>query len=58
MEYGWIEIGVQELFGFVARAPHEGGTQVEDTRPDSLAEAMATLEKGLIEYYKREGIEP
>jgi hypothetical protein len=57
-EDGWIEIGVQELFGFVARALHEGGTQVEDGRPDSLAEALAALEKGLVEYYERERIEP
>jgi catechol 2,3-dioxygenase-like lactoylglutathione lyase family enzyme len=56
-EDGWIEIGVQDLFGFVARALHEGGTQVEDDRPDSLAEALAALEKGLVEYYEREGIE-
>jgi hypothetical protein len=57
-EYGWIEIGQQELFGFVARALDEGGTQVEDDRADTLAEALAALEKGLIEYYEREGIEP
>jgi hypothetical protein len=54
---GWIEIGVQELFGFVARALHEGGTQVEDDRPDTLAEALAALEKGLVAYYERERIE-
>ena len=35
----------QELFGFVARASHEGGTQVEDERADTLAEAMAALER-------------
>jgi hypothetical protein len=56
--HGWIEIGQQELFGFVARALHEGGTQVEDDRADTLAEALAALEKGLIVYYEREGIEP
>jgi hypothetical protein len=56
--HGYIEIGVQELFGFVARALHEGGTQVEDDRADTLAEALAALEKGLIEYYEQEGIEP
>src|SRR4051794_4938233 len=55
--HGWIEIGVQELFGFVARALHEGGTQVEDTRPDTLAEALAALEKGLVEDSDQEGIE-
>jgi len=57
-QYGCIEIGVQELFGFVARALHEGGTQVEDDGADTLAEALAALEKGLVEYYEREGIEP
>ena len=56
--HGYIEIGVQELFGFVARALHEGGTQVEDDRADTLAEALAALEKGLVEYYEREGTEP
>ena len=56
-EYGWIEIGVQELFGFVARALHEGGTQVEDDRPGTLAEAMAALEEGLIRWFKEQGIE-
>ncbi len=45
------------LFGFVARALHEGGTQVEDDRPDTLVEALAALEKGLIDYYERERIE-
>ena len=57
-EYGWVEIGVQELFGFVARALHEGGTQVEDSRPDSLAEAMAALEAGLVRWFEEQGVEP
>ena len=56
-EYGCIEIGVQELFGFVARALHEGGTQVEDERPDTLAEAMAALEVGLTRWFEEEGVE-
>ncbi len=54
--YGWIEIGVQELFGFVARALHEGGTQVEDERPDTLAEALAALEAGLTRWFEEEGV--
>jgi hypothetical protein len=54
-EYGWIEIGEQELFGFVARALHEGGTQVEEDRPDSLAEALAALEEGLARWFKEQG---
>ena len=41
--HGWIEVGQQELSGFVARALHEGGTQFEDERADTLAEAMASL---------------
>jgi hypothetical protein len=56
-EYGWIEIGVQELFGFVARALHEGGTQVEDDKPDTLAEAMAGLEKGLVRWFREQGVD-
>jgi hypothetical protein len=56
-EYGWIEVGVQELFGFVARALHGGGTQVEDDRPDSLAEAMAALEKGLARWFEEQGVQ-
>ena len=56
-EYGWIEIGVQELFGFVARALHEGGTQVEDDRPDTLAEALAALEVGLTRWFEKEGVD-
>ena len=56
-EHGWVEIGEQELFGFVARALHEGGTQVEDDRPGSLAEAMAALEGGLVRWFEEQGVE-
>ena len=56
-EYGWIEIGVQELFGFVARALHEGGIQVEDERADTLAEAMAALEVGLVRWFREQGVD-
>ena len=56
-EYGWIEIGVQELFGFVARALHEGGTQVEDDRPGTLAEALAALESGLVRWFEEQGVD-
>jgi hypothetical protein len=55
--YGHIEIGDQEMFGFVARALDYGGMPFEDDRPETLAEAMAALEKGLAEYFEREGIE-
>lgn len=55
--YGHIEIGDQEMFGFVARALDYGGMPFEDDRPETLAEAMAVLEEGLAEYFEREGIE-
>jgi hypothetical protein len=55
--YGHIEVGDQEMFGFVARALDYGGLAFEDDRPDTLAEAMAVLEKGLAEYFEREGID-
>ena len=55
--YGHIEIGDQEMFGFVVRALDYGGLAFEDDKPDTLAEAMASLERGLAEYFKREGIE-
>jgi hypothetical protein len=55
--YGHIEIGDQEMFGFVVRALDYGGVVFEDDKPDTLAEAMAALEKGLTEYFEREGIE-
>jgi hypothetical protein len=55
--YGHIEIGNQEMFGFVVRALDYGGLAFEDDKPDTLAEAMAALERGLAEYFKREGIE-
>jgi hypothetical protein len=55
--YGHVEIGDQETFGFVVRALDYGGLVFEDDKPDTLAEAMATLERGLAEYFEREGIE-
>jgi hypothetical protein len=45
---------VQELFGFVARALHEGGIQDEDDRPDTLAEAIAALEVGLTRWFEEQ----
>src|SRR5262249_49851351 len=54
---GPIEIGDREVFGVVARALDCGGLVFEDDRPDTLAEALASLERGLAEYFKREGIE-
>ena len=55
--YGHIEVGDQEMFGFVVRALDYGGLVFEDDRPDTLAEALAALEKGLAHWFKGEGIE-
>jgi hypothetical protein len=55
--YGHVEIGDQESFGFVVRALGYGGMAFEDDKPDTLAEAMAALEKGLAEYFEGEGVE-
>ena len=55
--YGHVEIGDQEGFGFVVRALDYGGLVFEDDKPDTLAEALASLERGLTEYFEREGIE-
>ena len=45
------------MFGFVVRALGYGVLVFEDDKPDTLAEALASLEKGLAEYFEREGIE-
>ena len=55
-DHGWIEIGQQGLFGFVARALHEGGTQVEINEFMTLAEAMAELEHGLVRWFEKERV--
>jgi hypothetical protein len=52
-----IEIGDQETFGFVARALDYGGLVFEDDKPETLAEALAALEKGLTEWFQEQGIE-
>jgi hypothetical protein len=41
----------------VVRARDYGGLAFEDDKPDTLAEAMAALEKGLAAWYKEQGIE-
>jgi hypothetical protein len=57
--YGHIEIGDQEMFGFVARALDYGGMVFEDEKAETLAEAMAVLEKTLAAWFQEnEGIEP
>jgi hypothetical protein len=55
--YGHVEIGDQEMFGFVARALDYGGLAFEDDKPDTLAEAMAALEKGLRKWFDEQGID-
>ncbi len=54
---GHIEIGDQEGFGFVARALDNGGQVFEDDKPNTLAEAMAVLEKGLKKWFDEQGID-
>jgi hypothetical protein len=44
-------------FGFIARALDYGGLAFEDGRPGTLAEALASLERGLAEYFERQGID-
>src|SRR3954470_3071923 len=53
--YGHIEIGDQEMFGFVVRALDYGNLAFEDDKPDTLAEAIASQERRLAEYFKQEG---
>jgi hypothetical protein len=55
--YGHVEIGDQEMLGFVVRALDYGGLVFQDDKPDTLAEALAALEKGLAEWFENEGIE-
>ena len=45
---GWIEIGDQEGFGFIVRALDYGGLVYESRKPRTLAEAMKTLERGIV----------
>lgn len=53
--YGHIEIGEQDGFGFVVRAADAGGVVFEDDTADTLAAAMAALERGLTAYFDEEG---
>jgi hypothetical protein len=55
--YGHVEMGDQEMFGFVARALDYGGLAFEDDKPDTLAEALAALEKGLRKWFEEQGID-
>ena len=54
---GHIEIGDQEGFGFIVRALDYGGQAFEDDKPDTLAEALASLEQGIRQWYEEQGIE-
>ena len=56
-EFGWIEVGKQQDSDFVARALYDGGLVFQDDKPTTLAEAMAALEKGLVEWFNEKGIE-
>ena len=53
--YGHIEIGDQEMFGFVARAVDYGGVVFEDDRPNTLTEALPALETGLRAWFEEQG---
>jgi hypothetical protein len=44
--YGHVEIGDQEMFGFVVRALGYGGLAFEDDRPSTLAEALYRRRSG------------
>jgi hypothetical protein len=55
--YGYIEIGDQESFGFVVRAIGYGGLDFEDNTPETLAEAMAVLNAGLVRWFEEQGVE-
>jgi hypothetical protein len=39
------------------RALDYGGLVFEDDKPDTLAEALAALEKGLAEWFEEQGVE-
>ena len=46
---------VQDEFGFVVRAVDAGGVVFEDDTADTLATAMAALERSLTAYFNEEG---
>jgi len=52
--YGWIEIGEQEQFGFVAKALDQGGLIFEDDQCNTLAEAMMSMEMALSAWFKEQ----
>ncbi len=54
--HGFIEVGDQDGFGFVARAIGYGGVDFESQTPETLAEAMAVLETSLARWFEQQGI--
>jgi len=52
--HGWVEIGDQQGFGFVARALDYGGLVFEDTKATTLSEAMSALERGIADYIEEQ----
>jgi hypothetical protein len=54
---GWIEIGEQESFGFVARALDAGGMVFDTDECETLDEAMMALEAGIAAYVEEHGID-
>jgi len=55
--YGHIEIGDQDGLGFVVGAFDDSGLVLEDDTAETLAEALAALEKGLEDWFGKQGIE-
>lgn len=53
--YGWIEVGQQEMFGFVVRALDEGGMIIDTDECETLDEAMTELEAGLRKWFDEQG---
>ena len=53
-DYGYVEVGDQESFGFVVRAIGYGGLDFEDDAPETLAEAMSVLEAGLARWFEEQ----
>ena len=53
----WDEFKASDVNALIDGLIGYGGLAFEDDRPDTLAEALASLERGLAEYFEREGIE-
>lgn len=53
--YGWIEVGQQEMFGFVVRALDDGGMVFDSEECQTFDDAMNTLETGLREWFDEQG---